>query len=156
MKEEFMKEMYYINNDDTSSFGLIHVTESYGFLEDVGYFYILKPGGTYNYRYDTNNANLIFNSIINNMKYFYMQSDDNALDKNNFAFKYFKKMGGYLNFNVNYLTNELNFKNVFDVINLYLNSTYFDDKQKKKINELKMKIINRTNQIKINKNNSSV
>ena len=85
-----------------------------------------------------------------------MQSDDNALDKNNFAFKYFKKMGGYLNFNVNYLTNELNFKNVFDVINLYLNSTYFDDKQKKKINELKMKIINRTNQIKINKNNSSV
>ena len=156
MKEEFMKEMYYINNDDTSSFGLIHVTESYGFLEDVGYFYILKPGGTYNYRYDTNNANLIFNSIINNMKYFYLQSDDNALDKNNFAFKYFKKMGGYLNFNVNYLTNELNFKNVFDVINLYLNSTYFDDKQKKKINELKMKIINRTNQIKINKNNFSV
>ena len=113
MKEEFMKEKYYINNDDTSSFGLIHVTESYGFLEEVGYFYILKPPGAYNFRYDTNNANLIFNSIINNMKYFYLQSDDNALDKNNFAFKYFKKMGGYLNFNVNYLTSEFNFEKGF-------------------------------------------
>ena len=46
-------------------------------------------------------------------------------------------------------------KRDFDVINLYLNSTYFNDKQKMKINELKMKLINRSNQIKNNKNNNS-
>ena len=72
MKEEFSKQIYFFNDDDdTSSFGLIHVVESYGFLDDIEYYYIFKPKGTYHDRNNPKNANLIIRSIFNNMKYFY-------------------------------------------------------------------------------------
>ena len=76
MKKEFYDELYYINNDNTAFFGLLHVANTYGFLEQIGYFYIFRPKGTYFYRIDPKNMNLIYRSIFNNMKYFYIQSDN--------------------------------------------------------------------------------
>jgi hypothetical protein len=91
MREEFYNQIYYINNDDTAFFGLLYVTETFGFLEQIGYFYILRPKGEYNYRNDPKNMNLIFRSIFNNLKYFYIQSDNNFAEKINLAYNYFDK-----------------------------------------------------------------
>jgi len=49
MKKEFCDQLYYINNDDTAFFGLLHIVRTYGFLEQIGYFYISRPFGTYYY-----------------------------------------------------------------------------------------------------------
>ena len=90
MKKEFYNQIYCVNNDDTAFFGLIHVANTFGFLEEIGYFYITRPAGQYYYRHDPKNMNIIFRSIFNNMKYFYIQSDNNTLEKNNLAYKYLR------------------------------------------------------------------
>ena len=70
MKKEFYNQLYFLNNDDTAFFGILHKANTYGFLEQVGYFYVFKPKGSYCYRTDPKNMNLIFRSVFNNMKYF--------------------------------------------------------------------------------------
>ena len=139
MNKKFQDQLYYINNDDTAIFGLIHVANTYGFLEEIGYFYIKRPKGSYYYRHDPKNMNLIFHSIFNNMKYFYLQSDNNNVAKNNLAYKYFysqtKKFAKYLP----YVTNGFDY--FVDILNLYLNSTYFTRFRKQYIIQLKLKII---------------
>ena len=36
MNKQFYNQIYYINNDDTAFFGLLHVAKTYGFLEQIG------------------------------------------------------------------------------------------------------------------------
>ena len=145
MKDEFKNELYALNNDDTAFFGLLHVVETYGFLEDIGYFYILRPRGMVYYRNDPKNTNAIFRSIFNNMRYFFIQSDDTREDKSNLAYKYFDK--NYKNFKKNmvYLTADFDFMNV--VLDLYIYSNYFNETQKNKLKDIKYKIIERKNKV---------
>ena len=145
MKNEFKNELYYINNDDTAIFGLIHVAESYGFLEQIGYLYILRPWGVYNYRFANNNTNLIFRSIFNNMRYFYLQSENNTIEKTSLAYNYFSRNIKDFKHKANYLTEGLDF--ILGVLDLYLNSKFFDDKQKAKLNEVKFIFIDRKKNI---------
>ena len=149
MDKQFYNQIYYINNDNTAIFGLIHVANTYGFLEEIGYFYIKRPKNSYYYRFDHKNMNLIFQSIFNNMKYFYIQSDNNTEEKTHLAYKYFfqkiRVFGEYLP----YVT--LGFDNFIDILNLYMNSSYFSGAQKKRIIEYKLKIIDRKKNVtKIN------
>ena len=145
MKSEFKNELYYINNDDTAIFGLIHVAESYGFLEQIGYLYILRPSGVYNYRFANNNTNLIFRSIFNNMRYFYLQSENNTIEKTSLAYKYFSRNINDFKHKAKYLTEGLDF--ILGVLDLYLNSKFFDDKKKAKLNEVKFIFIDRKKNI---------
>ena len=39
MKKEFHNEIYLIHSDDTIFWGIINSANSYGFLEQIGYFY---------------------------------------------------------------------------------------------------------------------
>ena len=139
MDKQFYNQLYFINNDNTAIFGLIHVANTYGFLEEIGYFYIIRPKGSYYYRFDHKNMNLIFQSIFNNMKYFYIQSDNNTLEKSNLAYKYFfskiKVFGKYLPYV------SVGFDYYLDILDLYINSSYFNDFQKKTLNDFKIKII---------------
>ena len=145
MREDFYNQIYYINNDDTVFFGLLYVTETFGFLEQIGYFYILRPKGEYNYRNDPKNMNLIFRSIFNILKYFYIQSDNNFAEKINLAYNYFDKNYRIMVDNIAYLTEGFDF--LLDVIDLYINSPYFFDIQIKKLSELKSLIIDRKKEI---------
>ena len=145
MKSEFKNELYYINNDDTAIFGLIHVAESYGFLEQIGYLYILRPSGVYNYRFANNNTNLIFRSIFNNMRYFYLQSENNTIEKTSLAYKYFSRNINDFKHKAKYLTEGLDF--ILGVLDLYLNSKFFDDKQKAELNKVKSIFIDRKKNI---------
>ena len=150
MRKDLYYEDYHINDDDTAFFGLIHFANSYGFLEQIGYFYQLNPNGNYAHRFDLGKMNTIFRSKFNVMKYFYLQSDNNTLEKINIPFKYFQtKVKNKYEKYIIYLTDEFEF--ILDVLNLFSNSTYFNNEQKFNINQFKNKIIDRKNQLKGNK-----
>ena len=137
MKEEFKNEVYLLNNDDTAFFGLVHVTETYGFLEEIGYFYIIRPKGTICYRNDPKNADLIVRTVFNNMRYFFIQSDDNKEEKRLLAYKYYEKNVRTLKEFIGYLKKDFDYDFVLGVFDLYLNSLYFDEKQRRELDNLK-------------------
>ena len=141
MKKEFYNGNYRVNDDDTAFFGLVHVAEKFGFLEQIGYCYILKPVSKELRKRNINIANEIFHSICDIMKYFYIQSDNNYVEKRNICFKYFRKSVGAFGDLINYLT--CGFDYIINILNLYLNSIYFNDEQKRTINQFKLKIIQR-------------
>lgn len=150
MKKEFYNELYFINNDNTAFFGLLHSAQTFGFLEQIGYFYIFRPKGTYFYRLDPKNSNLIYRSIFNNMKYFYIQSDNNTIEKYYLSYRYFESGMKYFGKLLPYVTE--GFEIYFDVFNLYLNSSFFNYNQKKKLNDFKLKFakIEKINALKKN------
>ena len=139
MKEELWDENYRINDDDTAFFGIVHVARSYGFLEQIGYFYIIRPPGSYDIN-NANNADEMFRSIFNIMKYFYLQSDNNTLEKSKMAYEYFEKSMNAFGKFIPYVKNGFDF--IFNVFELYLNSPYFNEAQKSHLNEYKNKFLN--------------
>ena len=146
MRKEFYDKIYYVNNDNTAFFNLLHTANTYGFLEQVGYFYITRPKGSYYYRTDPKKMNLIFLSIFNNMRYFYLQSDDNIVEKKYLAFEYFNKS---IRLFGKFLPNvTVGFNYFLKVLDLYINSSYFNNKQKKKLNFFKSKLIERMKRLK--------
>ena len=144
MGDEFINGDYHFNDDDTTFFGLIHVAETYGFLEDPGYLYILRAKPTFKTINEITNEN--FYSIFTIMRYFYIRSDNNEIDKINTAYKYFQKSVNGYGKHLSDMTAGFDF--ALDVLNLYLNSTYFDSSQKYSLNDFKSKIIRRQSQIK--------
>ena len=145
MNEEFYNQIYIWNSDDTSFFKLLHTAQSYGFLEQIGYLYVNKPKGTYIYKFDYKNSNLLMRGVFNNMNYFYNQSDNSTSEKTNLAYKYFEKNIGYLKNNLPYLTEGFDF--IIHVLDLYINSSYFSVNQINRLKDFKCKIISRKNKI---------
>jgi len=139
MREEFRNEIYTIHNDDTAFFGLIKVANSYGFLEEVGYFYNLNnPRSTRQFYFSNKYINTAIHSLMATMKYYYIQSDNNVLEKNNVAYKFFiKKVNDYRNLLGN-LTEGFDYIN--NVLDLYLNCTFFNDEQKSTIMNFKNEV----------------
>ena len=146
MKEEFYNENYEINDDDTAFFGLVHVAETYGFLEEIGYLYKEHGPEKYNTRMDPKRRNIVMRSLFNIMKYFYLQSDNNQLEKNNMAYSYFDKSTNFIKRHINEVTEGFDFFE--EILDLYYNSTYFNEGQKTNIKDIKQIIINRKNEIK--------
>ena len=144
MKEEFYNENYRINDDDTLFFGIVHVAQRYAFLEQIGYFYILRPPGSYD-RNNPSTSNEIFRSAFNIMKYFYLQSDNNTLEKSRMPYDYFtKSMRNYGKF-IPFVRDDFDF--IFNVFKLYLNSPYFNKYQKEYINNYTIKFRERKKEI---------
>ena len=75
------------------------------------------------------------------MKYFYYQSDNNTLEKNNIAYNYFQQSYNKFSSRIQYLTEGFDY--IIDVFNSYLNSSFFNYEQKNQLNEIKRKIIDR-------------
>ena len=146
MKEEFYNENYERNDDDTAFFGLVHVAETYGFLEEIGYLYKEHGSEKYNTRTDPKRINIVMRSLFNIMKYFYFQSDNNQLEKNNMAYSYFEKSIGFIKENINIVTEGFDYFG--EILDIYYNSTYFKEGQKTNIKDIKEIIINRKNEIK--------
>ena len=146
MRKEFCNQLYFWNDDDTLFFGLLHTAETYGFLEQIGYLYVQKNIHSKNW-YNLKYMNLIFRSVFNNMKYFYLQSANNTLEKYNLAFKYFYKNYEYLLKYIPYVTEGFDF--ILCVFDLYLNSSFFSNTEKMKLNYMKSKIIKRAKDMRI-------
>jgi glycosyltransferase involved in cell wall biosynthesis len=143
MRKDLYNEDYHINDDDTAFFGIVHFAKNYGFLEQIGYFYYQKK----NKRKDRKSMNINYRSIFNILKYFYIQSDNNTFEKTMMPYAYFtKKIKKLYEKYLNDVTDGFDF--ILDVINLFSNSTYFNETQKNIINNYKKKVIDRRNKVK--------
>ena len=92
MKKELYNLDYHIHTDDTIFFGIIHFANSYGFLEQIGYFYNIDPNRFFNKPKKEDDliiANENLKSLFNIMNYFIIKSDNNTLEKNNIPYKFF-------------------------------------------------------------------
>ena len=139
MREEFRNEIYTIHNDDTAFFGLIKVANSYGFLEEIGYFYNLNnPNSTRQFYFDNRYINTSIHSLMATMKYFFIQSDNNQLEKNNVAYKFFYKKVNEYKLKLGYLTEGFDYIN--NVLDLYLNCSFFNNEQKSIIMDFKNEV----------------
>ena len=147
MKKEFQNEIYFVHSDDTIFWGIINSAESYGFLEQIGYFYNKdNPVSVIHHYYDPVFINIIFHSLFATLKYYYLQSEDNQIEKNFVGYKFFdeKIYKSYKNRTDN-LTEGFNY--IIDVLNIYINCSFFNENQKNNLIDFKDIIINRKKQI---------
>jgi len=143
MPKDLYNENYHAHTDDTIFFGLIHFANSYGFLEQVGYFYNIMPNRRpkKSINEDKNQkVNTEIRSLFNIMKYFIIKSDNNLIEKNFMPFKFFaKKVNGIVKRDMKYITEGFDF--YIEVINLFLECPFFIKQQKDIFIKLKRKFI---------------
>ena len=90
MKKEFLTEVYFVHSDDTIFWGVINSAKSYGFLEQIGYFYNYNnPESIVHHYYDSKYINKIFHSLFATLKYYYIQTKDNEEEKNYVGCQFF-------------------------------------------------------------------
>ena len=154
--EEYNDDRFDYSDDDLTFFGLSQVTESYGFLEEVGYFYNLQtPWETTRKIYKNKNINRIFLKFITIMKNFLKRTQKNRKEKL-WGYKYFIDKLYNLRDKLQYLDRHFDYFN--NVLDRYLNSKYFKKEEKQKImffkdevNRIKMKKMNNTVNVNVTK-----
>ena len=147
MNKEYLNEKYIIHSDDTIFWGIICSANSYGFLEQIGYFYNDdNPDSTIHHYFDTKIINLIFHSLFATLKYYYFQTKQNEIEKNYVGYKFFyeKIYKSHLNM-IDYLTN--GFEYIIDVLDLYIKCNFFNETQKNNLLYLKNLINNKKENI---------
>ena len=139
MPKELYNEDYQAHTDDTSFFGLIHFANSYGFLEQIGYFYNQDPNRRPKNKNKKEKINKEIRSLFNIMKYFIIKSDNNFIEKNFIPYKFFeKKVKMILLRDMKYISRD--FKFYIEVLNLYLECPYFSKDVKDVILKIRRKI----------------
>ena len=140
MHEKYRNERFIIHNDETSCFGIFKTANSYGQIDDIGYFYNRNiTNSTTAKNFLPENLNGRFHCIFTIMKYYYEQSLDNIYEKVNGGYKFFTyRIIRKYEDKIIYLTKGFDF--IIDVINIYLKSKYFDAKQKILLKAFKSKI----------------
>ena len=123
MNEEFRSERYEVHDDDALFYGLIKFAESFGFLEQIGYFYNINiPDSTTKTKFNREKINKIFKALFTIMKYYYVQSDENRKEKLMVGYQFFfNKVYVYKNY-IKYMTD--GFELVLDTLNMYMKSSY--------------------------------
>ena len=125
MREEFLKEKYIIHSDDTIFWGIVCSSLSYGFLEQIGYFYNFDNSESIVHHYfDTKIINLIFHSLFSTLKYYYFQTKYNELEKYYVCYQFFyeKVYKTHLNM-TDYLTDGFDY--IIDVLSNYIKCSFF-------------------------------
>ena len=148
MRPEFLKEKYIIHSDDTIFWGIICSANSYGFLEEIGYFYnYANPESTVHHYFDTKIVNLIFHSLFSTLNYYYFQTKQNEIEKNYVCYKFFYEKIYQTHKNMTrYLTDE--FEYIIDVLDKYINCPFFNTEQINNFIDFKKLIINRERNLK--------
>ena len=151
---EFIKEKYrntriIIHNDEVACFGVFRVAKSYGILKQIGYFYNRdNPKSITKYNFKVNNINGRFHTLFTIMEFYYEQSDNNTYDKTMGGYNFFDLRINYIyKDKIKYLTNEFQYIN--NILDLYINSPYYNQIQKNNLKSFKIKI--NEQKIKINK-----
>ena len=136
-----------ISDDDLALFAMAKKAKSYGFFEEIGYFYNLKSSAdTSHFKYLKKNMNKKWNNIFfklfKTMKYFFENTRNNREEKF-WVFKFFyNKVYNYRN-KLFYVNNHFYFFN--EVLDMFLGCFLFNKEEKKQINRFK----NQMNEIKI-------
>jgi glycosyltransferase involved in cell wall biosynthesis len=154
---EFIKEKYrnsriIIHNDEVACYCVFRVAKSYGVLEQIGYFYNREnPNSITKFNFVPANINGRFHSLFTIMEFYYEQSDNNTYEKTMGGYNFFKSRIRYIYLKkIQYLTSGFNYIN--NILDLYLNSSFFNYNQKYNlkifkymINKQKLKILNSIN-----------
>ena len=148
MDEKFKNERFFVHDDDVQFFGLIRVANSYGFLENIGYYYRSDiPNSRMKSLHFSKNTNKVFRSVFSIMEYYLEKSDDNSFEKKLIAYNFFWiKVFNLYQKDIDHLTGE--FEYIINVINLYLNCPFFDKKQKYYLFLFKKKVQKKENEVK--------
>ena len=143
MDEKYKNDRFFIHDDDVAFFGLINVAQSYGFLEQAGYFYsFTNPKSRMNFIHSKDYIDKTFRSLFSIMKYYYEKSGNNEFEKNKIAFNFFenKVYKNFLN-DADKVSEGFDFFN--EVLDLYLNCPFYSSLQKAKLSKFKDKINDR-------------
>ena len=146
MNEEFKKERYEVHDDDAIFFGIIKSAESFGFLEQIGYFYNINiPDSTTKTKFNKEKINKIFQALFTIMKYYYVQSEDNRKEKFLVGYQFFyNKVYVYKNY-IKYMDKE--FQLVLEVLNLYIKSPYILNSEKYFLQIFKAKVMEKLRKV---------
>ena len=154
---EFIKEKYrnsriIIHNDEVACYYVFRVAKSYGVLEQIGYFYNREnPNSITKFNFQPENINGRFKSLFTIMELYYVQSDNNTYEKTMGGYNFFKLRIKKIYYKrIQYLTSGFNYIN--NILDIYLNSPFFNNIQKynlkefkNMINEQKLKILDSLN-----------
>ena len=152
IKEKYRNSRIIIHNDEVACYAVFRIANSYGILEQVGYFYNRQNKKSITKQnFKPQNLNGRFYSLFTIMEYYFVQSNNNTFEKTMGGYNFFKLRIDLLYKNkIKYLTEGFFYIN--NVLNLYLESKYFNKPQKnklrifkKKINQQKNLILNLTN-----------
>ena len=150
MNTKFRKERFVIHNDETACFGIFKSANSFGLLKEIGYFYnrgIINS--TTKKNFFIKNINGRFHSLFSTMDYYYEQSEDNIYEKTKGGFRFFVyRIVRKYESKIEFLTEGFNYIN--SVLQKYINSSFFNSKQKNLLLSFKNKIKNQS--IILNKN----
>ena len=151
MKKKFQKERYFVHSDDTIFWGIINACNSYGFLEQIGYFYNFENQNSLVHHYfDPKFMNKIFHSLFATLKYYYIQTENNEIEKNFVGYKFFNEK--VYNFYLDKITNlTKGFNYVINILNMYINCSFFNETQIKNLTYFKYFIIKRKRSLKTTK-----
>ena len=140
MKEEYKNERFVIHNDELVCFGICNVAESYGVLEQIGYFYNrFNPNSTTKKVYKRSFLHRRFRSMFKIMKYYFEQTENNAFEKTRTGYNFFMlRVVPRNKIRIKYLNYGFNFIN--EVLDMYLNCSFFNEEQKDNLREFKDKI----------------
>lgn len=140
MNETYRKERFFVHDDDVTFYGLIKVSNSYGFLENIGYFYRQdNPKSRMFFLHSSNYTNKAFRALFSIMKYYFEQSDNNHLEKNLVAYNFFKlQVNEYIN-DLDKLTEEFDY--IIDILNLYINCSFYNQEQKYNLIHFELKYV---------------
>ena len=129
-----------IHNDEIACYGIFRTAKSYGILEQIGYFYNRgNPNSITKFNFKKENINGRFYTLFKIMEFYYEQSDNNSFDKAKGGLDFFElKVNKIYSKKIKYLTEGFNY--IITILNLYLKSPYFNEKQKKNLSNFKNKI----------------
>ena len=135
MEKQFQREKYLVHSDDTIFWGIINSANSYGFLEQIGYFYNSEnPTSTIHRYFIPDFINDIFHSLFATLKYYYFQTEENEIEKNFVGYKFFnEKIYKLYNNNTINLTKGFNY--IINVLNLYINCKFINETARKNLTD---------------------
>ena len=144
MNNKFKNETYVVYNDDVAIFGLFQVAQSYGFLEEIGYFYNWAVPNSTTHKYeDKKYINNIFRCCFTIMEYFYEQTKNKKEEKiAGFSFFKYKVYKAYYK-DIKYLTEGFDY--IIKILDLYINSEFYSKFQKNFYIDFKEAVMNITN-----------
>lgn len=147
IKEKYRSERIIIHNDEVACYGVFRVAKSYGILEQIGYFYNRdNPDSITKYNFQAKNINGRFHTLFTIMEFYYEQSDNNTFDKSMGGYNFFDlRVNKMYNKKIKYLTSGFNYIN--NILDLYINSPFFNKEQKNNLKLFKIKINNQKNKI---------
>ena len=147
IKEKYRNSRIIIHNDEVACYAVFRIANSYGILEQVGYFYNRQNKKSITKQnFKPHNLNGRFYSLFTIMEYYFAQSNNNTFEKTMGGYNFFKLRIDLLYKNkIKYLTE--GFFYIINILNVYLESKFFNKDQKINLRIFKKKIIQQKNLI---------